>query len=71
MKKILIIDDDPIVAGVYRGKFQVEGFLVEIATDGQTGLDLILKSHPDVVLLDLMLPKLSGVEVLKDRKSVV
>ncbi|HEV2394883.1 MAG TPA: response regulator [Verrucomicrobiae bacterium] len=65
MKKILIVEDDQIVANIYRNKFSVEGYQVEIAMDGQTGLDILSKFHPDAVLLDLMLPKLSGVELMK------
>jgi CheY-like chemotaxis protein len=65
MKKMLIIEDDQIVGSIYLRKFQSEGFQVELATDGEAGLAATLKSKPDVVILDLMLPKLSGVEVLK------
>ena len=65
MKKILIVEDDQIVANIYRNKFSVEGFEVEVALDGATGLEVIREFHPDAVILDLMLPKLSGVEFLR------
>ena len=65
MKKMLIIEDDQIVGNIYLRKFQVEGFRVELAVDGEAGLAATLKSRPDVVILDLMLPGLNGVEVLK------
>ncbi len=65
MKKMLIIEDDQIVGNIYLRKFQVEGFQVELAEDGEAGLAATRKSQPDVVILDLMLPKLSGLEVLK------
>ncbi len=65
MKKILIIEDDQIVANIYRNKFSVEGYLVETAFDGEAGLDLVKSFHPDAILLDLMLPKVTGVELMK------
>jgi DNA-binding response OmpR family regulator len=65
MKKMLIIEDDQIVGSIYRHKFQVEGFQVELAPDGDAGLKAVASFKPDVVILDLMLPKLNGVEVLK------
>jgi DNA-binding response OmpR family regulator len=69
MKKIVIIEDDQIVANIYRNKLAVDGFQVEIAGDGESGLELIKKLHPDILLLDLMLPKISGVELLKKIRS--
>ena len=64
-KKILIIEDDQIVANIYRNKFLVEGYDVEIALDGELGAELINSFHPDAVILDLVLPKLTGVELMK------
>jgi DNA-binding response OmpR family regulator len=57
MKKILIIEDDQIVANVYRNKLAVEGYQVEIAPDGETGLKMMRTFKPDMIVLDLMLPK--------------
>src|SRR4030088_2174129 len=65
MKKILIVEDDQIVANIYRNKFSVDGFQVEIALDGQLGLELVRSFRPDAVILDLMLPKMTGVELMK------
>ena len=65
MKKILIVEDDQIVANIYRNKFSVEGFQVEVASDGHVGLELVRSFRPDAVLLDLMLPKITGVELMK------
>src|SRR6185503_8547415 len=48
-----------------RNKFTVEGYQVEIALDGETGLELIKTFRPDAVILDLMLPKLTGIELMK------
>lgn len=65
MKKVLIIEDDQIVANIYRNKLLVEGFQVEVAHTGEAGLDLIPTFQPDTVILDLVLPKMSGVELIK------
>jgi DNA-binding response OmpR family regulator len=69
MKKILIIEDDQIVANVYRNKFAVEGYRTEAAHDGESGLQLMRTFQPDAIVLDLMLPKMSGVEVIKEIRS--
>lgn len=69
MKKILLIEDDHIVANVYSNKLVVDGFHVEIANDGRTGLQLITTYQPDLIILDLMLPDISGVEIMKDLRA--
>ena len=63
MKKILIIEDDQIVANVYRNKLAVEGYKAEVAFDGESGLKVLRVFQPDLIILDLMLPTISGVEV--------
>jgi DNA-binding response OmpR family regulator len=65
MKKILIIEDDSIVAHIYETRLTKEGYDVQICTDGQSGFYRIHEFRPDAVLLDLMLPKMNGVEILK------
>jgi DNA-binding response OmpR family regulator len=69
MKKILIIEDDPIIANVYRNKLAVEGYQTEAALDGESGLKLMRSFQPDAIVLDLMLPKMSGAEVIKEIRS--
>lgn len=69
MSRILIIEDDQIVANVYRNKFTVEGFQVEVARDGAVGLELAHSYRPDAVILDLILPKVPGLEVLKSLRA--
>jgi DNA-binding response OmpR family regulator len=69
MKKILIIEDDLSVANIYRNKFLLEGFEVEVASDGDMGLQLVHSFRPDAVLLELMVPKLPGVELVKKLRS--
>jgi len=65
MKKILIIEDDPIAAHVYRKRLEKEGYQVTVAGDGQSGFDRLIEFRPDGLLLDLMLPKTSGIDLLK------
>lgn len=65
MKKILLIEDDPFVANAYGNRLKFEGFDVQAAADGQAGLEAIQQFRPDAVVLDLMLPRLSGIELMK------
>jgi CheY-like chemotaxis protein len=69
MKKILIIEDDEILANIYRNKLAVEHYQVEVASSGESGLALMRSFKPDMILLDLLLPQLSGVEVIKHIRS--
>jgi len=69
MKKIVVVDDQPVLASIYRSKFAAEGFQVDVAVDGEAALEVIQRSKPDLVLLDLMLPKIKGVDVLKSLRA--
>jgi len=69
MKKILIIEDDPFLSEMYSAKFSQSGFQTELATDGKLGLEKIKTSQPDLVLLDIVLPKIDGFEILKEIKE--
>src|SRR5665213_68358 len=69
MKKILIVEDNQIVANVYRNKLAVEGYQVEIALDGETGLKIMRTFQPDLIILDLILPQMSGVDVIRQIRS--
>jgi len=71
MKRILIVEDEPFIAQVYRMKFSRRGFLVEVAVDGQSGLERIASWKPDLVLLDIMLPKIDGLELLRKVRANV
>lgn len=64
--RVLVIEDDPgVAAGVVRG-LVAAGFEVELATNGQAGFEAALKGRFDILVLDLMLPERSGIEVLRD-----
>jgi CheY-like chemotaxis protein len=69
MKKILIIEDDRIVASIYQKKFAEGNYEVQTAMDGEKGLELVKSFKPDVVVLDLMLPGVTGVDVLKNIRA--
>lgn len=69
MKKVLIIEDDENMRDIYRMKFESEGFTVETADDGQEGIEKMTSFLPDLVLLDLMMPGMSGFDVLKNVKN--
>ena len=62
---ILIVEDDVSLAKMYGTKFASEGFEVIMAHDGETGLTMAASKHPSVILLDMMLPKYSGLEFLE------
>ncbi len=65
MAKILIVEDEVKIARFVELELKYEGYEVEIANDGRTGLDKALHSGADLVLLDIMLPGLSGIEVCR------
>lgn len=72
MRKIVIIEDSEVVARLYENKLKASGNIVHVALDGNQGLELIHSVKPDLVLLDLMLPNMSGTEIIrkvrKDRR---
>ena len=67
--RVLIVDDDAFLAGIYATKLELEGFAVLSARDGDEGLKLAAKEKPDMILLDVLMPKLDGFEVLKRLKE--
>lgn len=69
MAKVLIIEDDESLRDMYRRGFELEDFEVEAASDGQEGIEKMVSFKPEVVLLDLMMPKMSGFDVLKRVKD--
>ena len=71
MKKnrILIIEDEPVHLNVMKAKLAYEGYEVSYATDGQTGYEIMAETQPDLVLLDIILPKMNGFEFLEKAKK--
>ena len=68
-KKIVIVEDDTFLAGMYSTRLSTEGYTVLMASDGQVGLDMITKEKPDIILLDIILPEMDGFTVLQKIKS--
>ena len=64
-KKILIVDDEEDMREILRDKFITSGFDVSVAKDGEEGLEKALKEVPAVILLDIAMPKMDGLEMLK------
>ena len=64
MTKIAIIEDDQTISQMYRFKFEGEGYVVETADNGKVGLELAEAMKPDIILLDLMMPEMTGDEML-------
>ena len=64
MTKIAIIEDDQVINQMYRMKFEAAGFDVATASDGEAGVAIVKKFHPDLILLDLQMPNMNGVEAL-------
>jgi len=65
MTKIAIIEDDPTINQMYRMKFEADGFDVQLASDGQRGVALVEAFRPDLILLDMQMPVMTGHEALK------
>lgn len=68
-KKILVVDDEDSVREIYRHEFLNNGYTVVVAQDGEEGLLKAGEEQPDIMLLDIMLPKMSGIEVLRALKE--
>ena len=66
MTKIAIIEDDQVINQMYRMKFEASGFNVVTAGDGQAGVQLVKESSPDIILLDLQMPYMTGAEALAE-----
>ena len=65
MKKILVIEDTLSFLNLYKEKLQLEGFEGYTATDGEEGLSLALEVRPELILLDVMMPKMDGITLMK------
>ena len=69
MPKVLIVEDDNSMAAALKDGFEYEGFSVALAKDGATGLKMVSESTPDLMILDVMLPKMSGLDVCKQIRN--
>lgn len=70
MPKILIIEDEKILAEIYKEKFQEEGFDVSLCFSSQEAINYLKKEKPDIILLDILLPKENGIFFLKKIKEI-
>lgn len=69
MKHILIVEDDSFLLNIYKTKFEFEGFKVSTAENGEMGLTESKKKKPDLVLLDVLMPKMDGFTFLEEQKK--
>ena len=67
--KVLIIEDDSYISDMYRIKFESENFETTVANNGVEGLKFLEKNTPDIILLDVVMPKIDGFSVLKEIKK--
>lgn len=68
-QKVFIVEDDEFLSKMYNTKFQMEGFETEIAVNGEEALQKLPNLNPTIILLDIMMPKLDGIEVLRRLKQ--
>ena len=68
-KSILLVDDDQMIRDMYRDVLKKEGYAVTTAVNGKAALEYIAQKLPDLILLDLMMPDMNGVEVIRELKK--
>src|SRR5438309_6468987 len=67
--QVLVVDDDPVIQKLLQVNFEMEGYSVITASDGEEGLEKARASHPDVIVCDVMMPKLDGLGVARALKG--
>ena len=67
--RVLFVEDDESVAQMYRLKLELDGYVVDVASDGLAALEKARTTHPDIIFLDLRLPKLDGLGVLEQLRA--
>lgn len=70
-KKILLVEDEEIMLSLLEKRLKEEGYDIRIARDGQAGLSMMREEKPDLVLLDIIMPRMSGFEVLENMRADV
>ncbi|MDR1300610.1 MAG: response regulator [Candidatus Nomurabacteria bacterium] len=68
--KIAIVEDDITISQMYRMKFELEGHKVDVAHNGREGVELVKQVKPDIILLDIMMPEVDGVQCLKEIRKI-
>lgn len=68
-KKLLIVEDDGLLIQALQKTFEKEGYTVLIAKNGQEGLKTAIKNHPDLILLDIIMPVMDGITALKELRK--
>jgi CheY-like chemotaxis protein len=69
MAQVMLVEDDDVLVEMYQAKFEMEGHDVVVATNGQECLNLLEGYQPDIILLDILMPKMNGFHVLKEIKK--
>lgn len=68
-KRILIVEDEKLISELLKKKLEKEGYEVELAGDGEEGLEKIREIRPDLILLDIVMPKKGGFEIMEEMKK--
>ena len=66
---VLVVDDDPVILKLLEVNFDMEGFGVLIAHDGEEGIEVARRERPDVIVSDIMMPRVSGIELVAELKG--
>ncbi len=69
MSKILIVEDDPLISEMYYDIFEFDGYELDVAANGEEGIEKARTLKPTLILLDIMMPKMNGLQVLEKLKS--
>jgi DNA-binding response OmpR family regulator len=70
MKKILLVEDDPFLIDIYQKKLKDSGFKVEVAKDGEKALEILKEKNFDLMLLDIVLPRIDGWKILEELREM-
>ena len=68
-KYILLVDDDPLLSKLYEKKLKSAGYNIKTASDGEAAISKVSEEKPDLIILDVMMPKMNGIEVLKKLRA--